>query len=43
MLNKGKAIRMPRTIKMAGFIALFQKGFFAAEFPSLAMAPPNGS
>jgi hypothetical protein len=34
-------MKMPITIKMAGLIALFQKGFFAAELPALVIAPPN--
>jgi hypothetical protein len=41
MLNKGKAIMMPMRIRMAGLIALFQKGFFAVELPSLAITPPD--
>jgi hypothetical protein len=28
-------------IKMAGLIALFQKGLFAVELPSSAIAPPD--
>jgi hypothetical protein len=41
MLKRGNAMKMPITIKMAGLIALFQKGFFAAELPSLVIAPPD--
>jgi hypothetical protein len=40
MLNKGKAMRIPRTMKMAGLMAFFQKGFFISELAAFAMAPP---
>jgi hypothetical protein len=42
MLKRGNAMKMPITIKMTGLIALFQKGFFAAELSALVIAPPNG-
>jgi hypothetical protein len=35
-------MKIPITIKTAGLIALFPKGFFALKLPFLAIEPPDG-